>query len=198
VDVIEKLRPGAAAPGDIVHVDGTVLGRHDGIIGFTVGQRRGLHIAAGEPLYVVKLDAGANRVIVGPRAALAIRSLRLKEVNWIGPAVPAEGVAVAARVRSTRPPVPARLWLTDEGARVAFDTPEEGVAPARPACSIGASACWAAAGSPKPTRPDSFHCHCEPRRGAAIQTLSAQILSLSREAVSGSPRRGACTRGSSR
>jgi tRNA-specific 2-thiouridylase len=129
VDVIEKLRPGAAAPGDIVHVDGTVLGRHEGIIGFTVGQRRGLHIAAAEPLYVVKLDAVANRVIVGPRAALAIRTLRLGEVNWIGPAVPAEGLAVSARVRSTRPPVPARLWLTAQGARVAFDTPEEGVAP---------------------------------------------------------------------
>jgi tRNA-specific 2-thiouridylase len=129
VDVIEKLRPGASAPGDIVHVDGTVLGRHEGIIGFTVGQRRGLQIAAGEPLYVVKLDAAANRVIVGPRAALAIRALRLKEMNWIGPAVPAQGLAVNARVRSTRPPAPARLWLTDEGARVAFDTPEQGVAP---------------------------------------------------------------------
>jgi tRNA-specific 2-thiouridylase len=129
VDVIEKLRPGAAVPGDIVHVDGTVLGRHEGIIHFTVGQRRGIGIAAAEPLYVVKLDAERNRVLVGPREALAIHSLRLKEVNWIGPDVPQEGLAVTAKVRSTRPPVPARLWLTDEGARVAFDEGEEGVAP---------------------------------------------------------------------
>jgi len=129
VDVIRKLRPGAAVPGDIVSVDGTVLGRHEGIIHFTVGQRRGIGIAAAEPLYVVKLDADRNRVIVGPREALAIRSLRLKEVNWIGPEVPAEGLPVSARVRSTRPPVPATVWLTADGARVVFQDGEEGVAP---------------------------------------------------------------------
>ena len=83
-DVIERLRPGAAAPGDIVDLDGRVLGRHDGIIHFTVGQRKGLGIAAREPLYVVRLDADTRRVVVGPRAALATRLIRLHDVNWIG------------------------------------------------------------------------------------------------------------------
>lgn len=140
VDVIEKLRPGAASPGDIVHVDGTVLGRHEGIIHYTVGQRRGIGIAAADPLYVVKLEADNNRVIVGPRAALAITGLSLKEMNWIGPDVPAGGLAVTAKVRSTRPPVAARLYfdkagLDGEKATVTFDRGEEGVAPGQ-ACVL--------------------------------------------------------------
>ena len=135
VDVIRKLRPGAAEPGDIVHVDGTVLGRHEGIIHYTVGQRRGIGIAAAEPLYVVKLDAGNNRVIVGPREALAIRGLRLKEVNWIGPDVPQEGLTVTAKVRSTRPPVSATIRLEGDGAIVTFHDGEEGVAPGQ-ACVL--------------------------------------------------------------
>ena len=72
--VIEKLRPGAAEPGDIVHLDGRLLGRHEGVIRYTVGQRRGLGIGGGEPLFVVRLDADARRVVVGPRAALARRT----------------------------------------------------------------------------------------------------------------------------
>src|SRR6201999_4191816 len=83
-DVIERLRPGAAEPGDIVDLGGRVLGRHDGIIHFTVGQRRGLGIATGHPLYVVRLDAAARRVVVGPREALRTSSLRLRDVNWLG------------------------------------------------------------------------------------------------------------------
>ena len=83
-EVIERLRPGAAGPGDIVDLDGRVLGHHDGIIHFTVGQRRGLGVAAGSPLYVVRLDAGARRVVVGPREALRTSRIRLRDVNWLG------------------------------------------------------------------------------------------------------------------
>jgi tRNA-specific 2-thiouridylase len=136
--VIERLRPGAADPGDVVHVDGTVLGRHDGVINFTVGQRRGLGVAAGEPLYVVKLDAPGRRVIVGPREALLVARVTLKDVNWLGGGTLADaardGRAILVRVRSTRPPVPARLVRDGEGAvAVAFDAPEEGVAPGQAA-----------------------------------------------------------------
>lgn len=83
-DIIEKLRPDAAVPGDIVNLSGGVLGRHNGIINYTVGQRRGLGIAAGEPMYVVGLDAARGRVVVGPREALRTTRMRLREVNWIG------------------------------------------------------------------------------------------------------------------
>ena len=83
-DVIEKLRPDAVVPGDIVDLVGGVLGRHNGIINYTVGQRRGLGIAAGEPMYVVGLDAARGRVVVGPREALRTMRMRLRDVNWIG------------------------------------------------------------------------------------------------------------------
>ena len=83
-DMIERLRPGAAAPGDIVDQAGRVLGRHDGIIHYTVGQRKGLKLAAREPLYVLRLEADTRRVVVGPRAALATRMIALSDVNWIG------------------------------------------------------------------------------------------------------------------
>src|SRR5580658_8178924 len=107
-DVIERLRPGAAAAGDIVDLAGRVLGRHAGIINFTVGQRRGLGIAAGEPLYVVRLDAANGHVVVGPRAALRTMRLQLRDFNWIGDgaldAALAQGpVDVFVKVRSTRP-----------------------------------------------------------------------------------------------
>jgi tRNA-specific 2-thiouridylase len=112
-DIIAKLRPEAGEPGDIVHVDGTVMGRHDGIVHYTVGQRRGLGIAAGEPLYVVKIDASARRVIVGPREALGVSRVALRDFNWIGDSQAAlsGGLSVAARVRSTRPPRPATVYL---------------------------------------------------------------------------------------
>src|SRR5690242_9636649 len=117
-DVIERLRPGAAAPGEIVDLDGRVLGRHDGIIHFTVGQRRGLGIAAGAPLYVVRLDAPSRRVVVGPREALRTSSIQLREVNWLGDGTLDEAMErrpeVYVKVRSTRPPQPA--WLRRRGA----------------------------------------------------------------------------------
>ncbi|MEN9873953.1 MAG: hypothetical protein RL186_850 [Pseudomonadota bacterium] len=131
-DIVEKLRPGASAPGNIVHQDGRILGQHNGVIHYTVGQRRGLAIATGEPLFVIGLDAQTREVRVGPRAALAIASFALTEVNWLGEMVASEddldGRRVLARVRSTRPPVPATLRI-GAGWRVVLDTPEEGVAP---------------------------------------------------------------------
>lgn len=131
-DVVAKLRPGAIEPGEIVHVDGRIMGHHDGVIHYTVGQRRGLGIATGEPLFVVRLDAPARRVVVGPREALAVREMALGEVNWLGEAVACEddlnGRRVLARVRSTRPPVPATLKI-GAGWSVVLDEPEEGVAP---------------------------------------------------------------------
>ena len=132
--VIDRLRPHGALPGDIVHVDGRVLGRHEGITRYTVGQRRGLNVAVGDPLFVVRLDAEARQVIVGPRDALLTRALTLKETNWLGDqptieAAAAEGQAVLARVRSTREPVAGRLAMAEGVAAVAFDGVEEGVAP---------------------------------------------------------------------
>jgi tRNA-specific 2-thiouridylase len=138
--IIDRLRPQGAEPGDIVHMDGRVLGRHEGVTRYTVGQRRGLTIAVGEPLFVVKLDAARRQVIVGPREALLTASLRLKEVNWLGDqptleAAARDGQPVLARVRSTRDPAPARLVLRDGEPVVAFDGCEEGVAPGQ-ACVL--------------------------------------------------------------
>ncbi|KAA5804115.1 tRNA 2-thiouridine(34) synthase MnmA [Alkalicaulis satelles] len=130
--VVERLRPGAARPGEIVHLDGRVLGRHDGVIHYTVGQRRGLGIAAGEPLYVIALDADAARVIVGPREALTVRRIALKDVNWLGDAAlsDADGTRVGVKVRSTRPPAPGVLEVGADGAvHVLLEAGEEGVAP---------------------------------------------------------------------
>ena len=129
--VIERLRPGASQEGDIVHIDGRVLGRHKGIIHYTIGQRRGLGVGGtAEPLYVVKVDAATKRVIVGPKEALLTKAISLNEVNWLGGDVGADGMAVDVRIRSTRPPVPARLFMENDGkARVVFDDTEEGVSP---------------------------------------------------------------------
>jgi tRNA-specific 2-thiouridylase len=138
-DIIARLRPGAAKPGDIVHIDGRVLGRHEGILRYTVGQRRGIGIAAGEPLYIVHLDAGHSRVIVGPREALETHSLVLRQVNWLGDApleaVPAEGIELFAKVRSTRPPRPAVLTRSGGSVRVELVDGESGVAPGQ-ACTL--------------------------------------------------------------
>ncbi|MYZ49061.1 tRNA 2-thiouridine(34) synthase MnmA [Propylenella binzhouense] len=138
-DVIEKLKPGAAEPGDIVHVDGRVLGRHTGVINYTVGQRRGIGIAAGAPLFVVRLDAENARVVVGPREALAARTLALRNFNWIGEgalaSAAAEGLPVHVRVRSTRPPAPAVLTVEDGEVRVILSNAEMGVAPGQ-ACVV--------------------------------------------------------------
>ena len=139
-DVIERLRPGAAAAGDIVDLAGRVLGRHAGIINFTVGQRRGLGIAAGEPLYVVRLDAARGRVVVGPRAALRTTRILLRDMNWIGDG--ALDVVLAGgpldtfvKVRSTRPPQPATLTRGADGYELELAGGEEGVAPGQ-ACVL--------------------------------------------------------------
>ena len=138
--LIDKLRPDAAGAGEIVHLDGRVLGRHGGVTRYTVGQRRGLNVAVGDPLFVVRIEPDAKRIVVGPREALLTRALSLKETNWLGDhpsleeAAAAE-VAVLARVRSTRDPAPARLVLRADGPVVLFDTPEEGVAPGQ-ACVL--------------------------------------------------------------
>jgi tRNA-specific 2-thiouridylase len=131
-DVIERLMPGSAVPGEIVDLAGRVLGRHTGIIHFTVGQRRGLGIAAGEPLYVVRLDAEQHRVVVGPREALRTMRMRLRDVNWLGDGEVASGGKrreVFVKVRSTRPPQPAWLGVTADGVEVELVDGEEGVAP---------------------------------------------------------------------
>ncbi len=134
-DVIERLKPGAAEAGDIVHIDGRVLGRHAGVIHFTVGQRRGLGLggsAKGEVLYVVKLDAGRARVIVGPREALETRRVYLRAVNWIGEGELADqpqGTEVCVQVRSSRRPVKAFLFAKPGEAMVEFATPEDSVSP---------------------------------------------------------------------
>jgi tRNA-uridine 2-sulfurtransferase len=138
-EMIERLLPGAAEAGDIVHIDGRVLGRHAGILHYTVGQRRGLGIAAAEPLYVVALDARAAQVVVGPREALETRRIHLRDVNWIGDReladIPVRGLPIAARVRSTQPPATATLF---PGGEVEFDEPESGVSPGQ-ACVFYAS-----------------------------------------------------------
>jgi len=131
--VIEKLRPGAAEPGEIVHADGRVLGEHRGVIHYTIGQRRGLGIGGlDEPLYVVTLDVDARRVIVGPKDMLSTRSVPVREINWLGDG-PFDGAAehhVSVKVRSTRPPRDAIVRpLSRTEAEVELLTPEEGVSP---------------------------------------------------------------------
>jgi tRNA-specific 2-thiouridylase len=131
--VVERLRPGSAEPGDIVGLDGVVIGRHQGVIHYTVGQRRGLGIATGEPLFVVRLDAASRRVVVGPREALMVRRIHLKDISWIGDGHFSEaaraGVRIAVKVRSTRAPSIARLSWENGAAVVILDEAEEGVAP---------------------------------------------------------------------
>ncbi len=139
-DVVARFAPAAVTPGEIVHVDGRVLGRHAGVAHYTIGQRRGLGLGAAvagrdaEPLFVVRLDAASAQVVVGPREALETKAVALRDVNWIGAgdfmSLPPEGLDVMARVRSTRPPVPARLIAgADQQATVIFAAGEFGVSP---------------------------------------------------------------------
>jgi tRNA-specific 2-thiouridylase len=131
--VIERLRPGAAEAGDIVHMDGRVLGRHGGIINFTIGQRRGIGVAAEEPLYVLKLDAVRRQVVVGPREELRARHIWLRDVNWLGDEPLEEqaraGMDILARIRSGGPLQPAKLY--QDGGRILVELArgEDGVAP---------------------------------------------------------------------
>ncbi|MDO9462098.1 MAG: tRNA 2-thiouridine(34) synthase MnmA [Alphaproteobacteria bacterium] len=135
--VIEKLRPEAVGPGDIQHLDGRVLARHQGIVHYTVGQRRGLGIGGGEPLFVVRLDAATRRVIVGPREALLRDHVRVRALNWLGDTPPEpDGLEVAVKVRSTRPPVPGTLFPDGAGgANITLREPEEAIAPGQ-ACVV--------------------------------------------------------------
>lgn len=134
-DIIKKIRPQAANPGDIVHTDGRVLGRHDGIMHFTVGQRRGLGLQDGsgiDPLYVLRLDASKNQVIVGPRKKLTKSRIFIKDVNWLGAGNfgdALDSVEILVKVRSTKTPVPARLDLYQDQMSVVLQTPIEGVSP---------------------------------------------------------------------
>ncbi|MCA0926959.1 tRNA 2-thiouridine(34) synthase MnmA [Ruegeria profundi] len=140
--VIEKLRPGAAEPGEIVHADGRVLAQHDGVIHYTIGQRRGLGIGGlSEPLYVVKLDVDKKQVVVGPKEMLSTRTVPVREINWLGdsPFASQKEWHVSVKVRSTRPPQEAIIRpLSDTTSEVELLTPEEGVSPGQ-ACVFYAS-----------------------------------------------------------
>jgi tRNA-specific 2-thiouridylase len=143
--LVEKLRPGEARPGDIVHVDGSVLGRHEGVIHYTVGQRKGLGIGGmkggdGEPLYVVGLDPEGAQVTVGSLEALKCCRLRVREVNWLGPGsrIPSDGMKVSVKLRSAQPAAAATLYGHEDGhkddgheggAEVALEIPQAGIAP---------------------------------------------------------------------
>lgn len=135
VDVIERLRPGAMEPGKIVDLEGNVLGEHQGIVRFTIGQRRGIGVGGtAEPLYVLKLDPITKRVIVGPKEALQTREIWVKDVSWIGEDIPAEGLPIVAKIRSTRPGVPATIFREPSGrARLVLDEAEAGVSPGQAA-----------------------------------------------------------------
>ncbi len=133
-DVIRKMHPEALEKGEIVHLDGRVLGTHEGIVHYTVGQRKGLGVAAGEPLYVIKLDHRTGRVIVGPKEALMTKVLRLRDVNWLGERDLASlargnGLPVEVKVRSTRPPQPGAVHMQDGAVYVTLFTGEHGISP---------------------------------------------------------------------
>jgi len=135
-DIVQRLRPGAIEPGDIVDQSGRVLGPHDGVINFTVGQRKGLGLGHHESLFVIRIDAEKRQVVVGPREALATRRIFLRDMNWLdGAALGGSPRSVLARVRSTREPVRAEIVATAEGAEVELLAHEEGVAPGQ-ACVL--------------------------------------------------------------
>jgi tRNA-specific 2-thiouridylase len=135
-DIVTQLRPASGEPGEIVDEAGTILGRHRGIAHFTVGQRKGLGVAAAEPLYVLRLDPAARRVVVGPQSALAETRVRLGEFNWLGPKLAAgEKLAVTAKLRSAQPPIPAMLSAdpASGGAELVLAGPAGAVAPGQAA-----------------------------------------------------------------
>jgi tRNA-specific 2-thiouridylase len=137
--VVQKLRPEAVEPGEIVDMAGTVVGRHEGIVRYTVGQRRGLALGGregtdNEPLYVVRLEPASRRVVVGPRSALGRDAIELYDVNWLGEAFDG-ALPVQVRVRSSQSLRPAEIALTNVGAVVRFAEPEIGVSPGQ-ACVV--------------------------------------------------------------
>ena len=124
--LVKKLRPETDCPGDIVHIDGRVLGRHRGVVHFTIGQRRGIEVGGqAEPLFVVRIEPEQQRLIVGPRSALAVETMRIEGRNWIAE----DQAQVSVKVRSLAPPVPGII----DGDFVRFDRPEYGVAPGQAA-----------------------------------------------------------------
>ncbi len=127
--IVERMKPGAIEPGEIVDLSGRVVGTHDGVVHFTVGQRKGLGLSGtAEPLFVVAIDAARKRVVVGPRAALKARTILLRDVNWLAPSD--RVVECAVKVRSMRPPVPAEVAALGNGhAIVTLHAPEEAIAP---------------------------------------------------------------------
>jgi tRNA-uridine 2-sulfurtransferase len=129
--VVEQLRPGAFEPGEIVDLDGRVVGRHAGVAGFTVGQRRGLGVGAGRPLYVVRLEPAARRVVVGPVDALLADRIALRDVNWLGDAeLPADGLPLQVKMRSSRPAAAAMVYgREDRAAEVVLSEPQPAIAP---------------------------------------------------------------------
>lgn len=134
--VVKKLRPEAGAPGNIVHIDGRILGQHDGIIGYTVGQRKGLGIGGGhnednDPFYVIKVDAANNQIIVGPKEALARTQIIIKDCNWLEGAK--DTTEVLVKFRSSMKPVPARLSLNDGQAEITLETAQFGISPGQAA-----------------------------------------------------------------
>ena len=133
--VIKRLRPDCSLPGEIVDQQGNVLGQHRGVLHYTIGQRRGLGLATGAPLFVIAIDADARRVVVGPRTALARDVIQLEDVNWLGDAHETE---IRVRIRSTSPPAPAILRITDSGAEVLLAHSEEGVSPGQACVFYGA------------------------------------------------------------
>jgi tRNA-specific 2-thiouridylase len=132
--IVSKMRPGAIDPGDIMHVNGRVLGRHEGIIHFTVGQRRGLNLSEregenNEPLYVVRLDAEKKQVIVGPKEALAQKTIALHDINWLADDLPQQGLPVEVKLRSAQTPLPGIFHMMNGGGTVTLADPAFGVAP---------------------------------------------------------------------
>ena len=133
-DVIRKMHPEALEQGEIVHLDGRVLGKHEGIVNYTIGQRKGLGVAAGEPLYVIKLEHRTSRVIVGPREALMTKTVRLRDVNWLGERELASlaagnGMPIEVKVRSTRPPQSGAVHMADGEVFVTLFAGEYGISP---------------------------------------------------------------------
>lgn len=184
-DIVERLKPNAMEPGDIVDLSGRVLGRHHGIAHFTVGQRRGLGIAASAPLYVVRLDVASRRVIVGPREALRMHRIRLRDINWIGDGsldqAAAQGREIFVRVRSTRAPQAAWLRAVDGEYEVELVAGEEGVsagqacvfydAPAGQARVLGGGFIKSAAARRDDTRSAAID---DPARSDAVQFATAR------------------------
>lgn len=129
--VVQKLTGQKEQPGEIHHVDGRVLGPHQGISGFTIGQRRGLGVTVGEPLFVVRIDAAARRVIVGAREDLRVRKIQLKQINWLGDSATGaeEALDIHVKYRSTQNPVPARLIRNGRQAEICLTDDQYGISP---------------------------------------------------------------------